>query len=265
MPPTNQSPANPAADQADIQPTNDPVADLSLPGDNPAFDPAPTDTPTDPKPADQPSDAEPPAWFKQWTENVFTPMQEKIQQPAAPSEPEAPKDPETPAPRKAPKTMEELDAYIAERYAEIEKERNREKEQQTEAEKEQQQLVDKHLDEQVAALQKDNILPEYKEGEKNPFHASLYAYAYYLGTDNLLAVGQSIKGFHDRGEVFDLQSTQKEGKPVFRRVAGQAGGQAPVGSSMSSTGRTASGPDYKQIHNARSLDDVVDLFNSIEG
>lgn len=266
---TPPAPADPPADPPQDPPTDD--LDLIPPTDetNIIDDPAPA--PQDPpKPEDNKDEA--PAWLTDLKNDIqqqFQTMEEKINS-QTPTEPPAPQDPTPPAPeapRTPPQTMEELDAYVQEQAKNIvESQKKAEEEAQTQAQQqqqEQQKQIDQYLDQQVDNLVKSGDLPQKAEGEKNPYHASLYAYAAHLNTDNLVAVGKAIKAEHDQGKVFDLKATRDvannpTGAPIFRQVGrGQAGGQAPVGTSAASTGVSKGAPDYKTIHGARDLDELV--------
>ena len=254
----------------DPAPAADPSLDLDI-----GTDPAPPiidDSPPSPDPAAPPADPKPadeaPAWFSDFKKDLdsrFDTMQEQINSTVKPEADPAPADPTPtpdPSPREAPKTMEELDQYVDER-AEAKLKAKEEADQKAadearKKEEETQKQVDQYLDEQVNSLVKDNLLPARKEGEKNPYHASLYSYAAFLQTDNLVRVGQVLKDYHDKGQVFDLKASNEKGTPVFHQVGpAQAGGTAPVGTSAASTGTPQGQPDYKTIHQARDLDELI--------
>lgn len=258
VPPAPEPEQNPAPDVSlDITP------DESINIVEPVADPTPA-------PAPAPAQDEAPAWFSSFKADLdkrFEGVEEKLNSNVTPEPTPAPEPDPAPDTREAPKTMEELDQYVKNIAKSTVEETEQQKQERETAEQkaaeEQQTQIDQYLDKQVDALIKDGDLPAREGNEKNPYHASLYSYAAFLQTDNLVRVGKVLKEYHDQGKVFDLKASGETGKPVFRQIGrGQAGGSAPVGTSSVATEQGKS-IDYKTIHGARDLDELIARADSL--
>jgi hypothetical protein len=126
-----------------------------------------------------------------------------------------------------------------------------------------QEETNKQFDDQLVELEGKGLLPQIKDpsSDSDPgriARAKLFSFAAKLQTPNLVEVASTLKAIEDSGQEYDYRTQEFTSKkpsvatPPF----------APVGSSSARSGSPATGGmDYKTIHNARSLDDVIDAYN----
>lgn len=144
--------------------------------------------------------------------------------------------------------------------AKIEEDRQKREAEQTaaqQAEQEQVAQIDKYLDDQVAYLEAQNILPKVANPNdpNDPgkrARVEMYAYATKLGTTNLVEVAGTLKAVHASGQYFDVNTQQF--------VQAQAPGfNAPIaGATPVATPSMGAVPSTKVLANA-SFDQVAEM------
>lgn len=263
--PTPQFQPAPTPAPAPVQPVNDPSApapfSLGTPGELPQ------------QPAPQPQAEQTPAWAQQF----ITSMDERLTGVEAAISAETGTDPNapigTPQPGQTqPGTQSELAALNPRDWNDVDKYVNEKIQagvqngiqqftdgintQNTQAQQAKAQ-VDQELDNQVAALQNEGMLPPITNpNDRNDpgriYRRELYGAAAKLGTTDLRAVAQlTLAPLHAQGKIYDpLTDSTIDYAPA------QPGAQAPIGSSTTTTGQAPSGPSYKDIHQARSFDEL---------
>ena len=211
----------------------------------PAPDPQnPYATPT---PAPDPNAA--PAWADQLLQTVSGLRSEWD---AFKTDLNAPPEPEpTPAPAAnqewVPKTYADVDQRIIERAQEIADQALAERERQAQeaftAAQQQEHDIEQYLDQQVAQLEANNLIPKSNDPNGKPARAELFGYAYSLGTTNLMSVADTLKTLHSQGMRYDV----REGKLVQASGSNAPGAGAPIagGTPNGSVNQTAQpGPDF---------------------
>lgn len=129
-------------------------------------------------------------------------------------------------------------------------------------EAENQKQIDTYIDSQIKSLEDANVIPKVvnMQDENDPGRAArreLFGLAARLGTMDLSRTQEVIDVLHKTGQRYDPRANNGQG--IFLRGSNTPlpGASAPVASSSGSSGFSSQGPTYKDIHQSRSLDDIV--------
>jgi len=153
------------------------------------------------------------------------------------------------------KMDEKVDAGFQKREQEAE-ERRKESE-------EREKSIDEEFNQQEQQLEKDNMLPVIKDKD-NPedpgrvARKKLYGRAHKLDTPDIAKVGKELYELKEQGFDYDLESGR-----FIKMDRENPGKNAPIGSSSNRTGTPPSGKlPYKELHRARSMDEVEKKYES---
>lgn len=157
-----------------------------------------------------------------------------------------------------PKKAEEIAEEVVEQKLE---EIRLQEEEQKKLELEQQKKMDEFIDAQVAQLEQAGVLPKIQnmndENDKGRVaRRELFGLAARLGTIDLAKAAEVLNILHQAGYVYDPRAKNGQGDYI-RSNTTPFGINSPVGSSSKSTGFFSSKPSYQEIHQARSLDELV--------
>lgn len=274
MPPVNNNPAptnpNPAP-QWGTPPAMPPAVPNAVPDLNPqpAFDlgtPAPA---APPAPATPPAAEEPPAWAKQFISGIderFNDLESKLTpEPPTSADPNAPIGGAPPTASELaalnPKSWEDVDKYVQTKVQEgVQAGIQQFQGELTQAQKDAkaaEDAVNKELDAAVDALQNEGFLPPISNpnDSNDPGRVArreLYGVAAKLGTTDLAAVAKTVlPTYHQQGKMYDpITDSLIDYNPR------QPGAQAPIGSSVTTTGAGGNKPTYEEIHKARSFSEL---------
>jgi hypothetical protein len=157
-----------------------------------------------------------------------------------------------------PKLVEEKGKEIAEQTIEARDKAAREAEEARAAEVKQ---IDEEFDRQLEDLEGKNIIPKIQNAEDpndpgRQARKELFGRAAALKTVDLISVGNDLHELHQAGFSYDPAVNK-----VIRSKPNVAGMNSPVGSSSSRGYSGAkSAPSYKELHEARSMDELVSRF-----
>lgn len=187
------------------------------------------------------------------TERVNS-LEEKWSKPAPTDDGE---DPEALPPQNWKALRQEFRETINQSWQEIQKSQAEEARLAAEQEQKEQAEIDEALDTQVNELRKSKFLPPIKDADdpNDPGKAAereLYAYAYSVGTPNLVAVSKTLKRMHDVGYYFDIKAGD-----FLKRDTPHPGTTVPVAGRSAVT--PSSGPNYGAVRNL-SMSQIAERF-----
>lgn len=156
-----------------------------------------------------------------------------------------------------PQKAEEIAEEVVERRLQETKE---EQEAAQEAEKQQAKEIDTYIDGQVAALEKDNIIPkvENPDNEDDPGRSArreLFGFAAHIGTMDLTKAAETLSILHKTGYTYDPRANNMKGE-YLRSGTTPSGINSPVGSSSRSSGNFSGKPSYNEI-SGLSMDALI--------
>lgn len=159
-----------------------------------------------------------------------------------------------------PALIEEKGKEIAEQTVEARDKAARDAE---EARANEMKQIDEEFDRQLEDLEGKGIIPKITNPDdpNDPGRAArkeLFGRAASLKTVDLVSVGNDLHQLHESGFTFDPTVNK-----VIRSKPNTAGMNSPVGSSSSrSYNGVKPGVSYKELHEARSMDELIDRFNT---
>jgi hypothetical protein len=162
-------------------------------------------------------------------------------------------------PPKSFKEWEERNRQIArEEFEKAEAERLEKEKERAKYEQEQEEKANQYIDEQLAKLEKQGLLPKISNvGDENDpgikARQELFSYANYLKTYDLVATAEALKVLHEAGKSFDY----RVGK-IIDSGRQPEGLEAPIASSTHTT-PPSSGVKPEEIVAARSFEDIDPL------
>lgn len=165
-----------------------------------------------------------------------------------------------------PKTWDDIPKKVEETAAQVVEEKLSEKEKQEQdarkAEDAKQKQMDTFIDNQMADLEKNGVLPKIENpgDENDPGRAArreLLGFAGMLGTLDLSKASDVLKELHGAGKTYDPRANNMQGA-FLRSNATPSGINAPVASSNRPVGNAPNKPDYKTLHNA-TMDTLIKM------
>jgi hypothetical protein len=165
-----------------------------------------------------------------------------------------------------PKTWDDIPKLVEEKGKEIAEqtlaERDKANKEAEEARAAELKSIDVEFDRQLEELEDKGIIPKIVNAEDpndpgRQARKELFGRAASLKTIDLISVGNDLHQLHENGLGYE-PGTNK----IIRSKPNVAGMNSPVGSS-SSRGYSGSKPSvsYKELHEARSMDELVERFN----
>jgi hypothetical protein len=188
-------------------------------------------------------------------------LEEKFAAPAPDPEPET-----KPEAKWKPESWDDIPKMVEEKGKEIAEqtiaEREKAAKEAEDARAAEVKSIYEEFDRQLEELEGKNIIPKIVNAEdpNDPGRLArkeLFGRAATLGTVNLISVGNDLHQLHENGLSYETTTNK-----VIRSKPNVAGMDSPVGSS-SSRGYSGSKPsvNYKEIHEARSMDELVERFS----
>jgi len=174
-------------------------------------------------------------------------------------------EPKTEVPAWQPKSWDDIPKLVEEKGKEIaeqtiaEREKSAREAEETRAAEV--KAIDEEFDRQLEDLEGKNIIPKVVNAEdpNDPGRIArkeLFGRAAFLKTVDLVSVGADLHELHQAGFTYDPSINK-----VIRSKPNVAGMNSPVGSSSSRSYNGAkSAPSYKELHEARSMDELVSRF-----